>query len=145
MDADLPLEASRAELRSLAERIHRDGGPLAVEHRAFTAIDVLSLFKVIDAAEAKIKQLESALREMLSWAIPGMDWTDETGQMLLTNARAALATSGHGSALAERVKRLEATLRAIRPEFAIHAADWPDDAASLLEQVDAALAEGEKP
>lgn len=36
-------------------------------------------------------ELAAALHNMLASAIPGMNWTDEIGQLILSNAKTALA------------------------------------------------------
>lgn len=41
-------------------------------------------------AQADSRRLREALSNMLASALPGMNWTDETGQLMLTEARQAL-------------------------------------------------------
>ncbi len=187
MDADLPHESDRADLRRLAEAAATDpwgrapGALLSTNFSRLHTADnlaarVVKLVDALDAAEAAVAAqaerydaalayqlkrgdaaearasaataeaaaLRAALRDMLSWAIPGMNWTDEIGQELLANARAALATPGPGAALLERVKRLEAALELFRSEYCVYdGTDREPNLGMVAAAVHAALA-GEK-
>lgn len=86
-------DAANARVVDLSEELNQTCRMVANDN--WQAIKIGELRARAATLLAERDALREALTSMVSWAIPGMNWTDEIGEALLEQARAALV-SGEG-------------------------------------------------